>query len=253
MAQHIEGRVREHRVHGGGGRQNGFFRFGEKGEIEIMGWYVDDGLMATNSTASMERMIGDVKGSFDIQDLGDLTRLLSICIDKSRPRDYSYFSAFIPSEKCRRSWPLPASPGRNRGFARLPSAKVSRYPRLPLEEKFRKYGFPLLVFYLLDNLHFILIQLLFPLPPASAASNRSSPPPTAPNLPSFCSPARLPLQPLPSSIHCSHPRSTPPILILLLPSSPSSLSATSLASPSPSTLSCSFSFALPRVELVDKS
>ena len=30
-----------------------------------------------------------------------------------------------PSEKCRRSWPLPASPSRNRGFARLPSAKAS--------------------------------------------------------------------------------------------------------------------------------
>ena len=45
-----------------------YFRFRERGEIEIVGWYVDDGLIAANSTKSMENILKDIKGSFDIQD-----------------------------------------------------------------------------------------------------------------------------------------------------------------------------------------
>ena len=50
-----------------------YFRFREKGEIEIVGWYVDDGLIAVNLTKSMENILNDIKGSFDIQDLGEPT------------------------------------------------------------------------------------------------------------------------------------------------------------------------------------
>ena len=52
--------------------------------VEIAGWYVDDGLLATNSTKSMERMIKDIKGSFDIQDLGEPDCLLGIKITRNR-------------------------------------------------------------------------------------------------------------------------------------------------------------------------
>jgi Reverse transcriptase (RNA-dependent DNA polymerase) len=61
-----------------------FFRFREGRDVEIVGWYVDNGLMASNSTLSMDRMIQDVRGSFDIQDMGDPTRLLGIWIIRNR-------------------------------------------------------------------------------------------------------------------------------------------------------------------------
>jgi Reverse transcriptase (RNA-dependent DNA polymerase) len=61
-----------------------FFRFGEGREVEIVGWYVDDGLMVSNSTLSMDRMIQDARGSFDIQDMGDPTRLLGVHIIRNR-------------------------------------------------------------------------------------------------------------------------------------------------------------------------
>ena len=49
-----------------------------------MGWYVDDSLLATNSTKSIERMIKDIKGSFKIQDLGEPDCLLGIKIMQNR-------------------------------------------------------------------------------------------------------------------------------------------------------------------------
>jgi len=61
-----------------------FFRFTKGGGIEIVGWYVDDGLLASNSTKGMDSMLSDIRGSFDIQDLGNPTRLLGIKIDRSR-------------------------------------------------------------------------------------------------------------------------------------------------------------------------
>jgi Reverse transcriptase (RNA-dependent DNA polymerase) len=57
-----------------------FFRFGEGNSIELAGWYVDDGLLAADSLQSMEHMVHDIGGSFDIQDLGNLERLLGIRI-----------------------------------------------------------------------------------------------------------------------------------------------------------------------------
>ena len=48
-----------------------YFRYGQGGSIEIAGWYVDDGLLATNSAQAMDKMVNDIRGSFDIQDLGE--------------------------------------------------------------------------------------------------------------------------------------------------------------------------------------
>ena len=62
-----------------------YFWFGEGGSIEIAGCYVNDGLLATNSKDVMQRMTADIRGSFDIQDLGDPTQLLGIKITRSRP------------------------------------------------------------------------------------------------------------------------------------------------------------------------
>jgi hypothetical protein len=61
-----------------------YFKFGEGGNIQLSGWYVDDGLLAANSTESMDRMINDIRGSFDIQDLGEPDRLVGIRISRNR-------------------------------------------------------------------------------------------------------------------------------------------------------------------------
>ena len=54
-----------------------FFRF-QGNSIKIVGWYVNDGLLATNSSTSMKKMVEDIGGSFDFQDLGEPERLLCI-------------------------------------------------------------------------------------------------------------------------------------------------------------------------------
>ena len=61
-----------------------FFRFGSNKSVEIAGWYVDDGLLASNSVESMDRMIEEIGGTFDIQDLGEPDRLLGIKIYRDR-------------------------------------------------------------------------------------------------------------------------------------------------------------------------
>ena len=64
---------------------------------EIAGWYVNDGLLAADSTKSMERMVRDIRGSFDIQDLGELERFLGIKIRCDRDTSMIHLSwlAFI--------------------------------------------------------------------------------------------------------------------------------------------------------------
>ena len=57
-----------------------FFRFDSSGGIEIAGWYVDDGLLAADSSESMSRMVRDIEKVFQIQDLGEPNRLLGIKI-----------------------------------------------------------------------------------------------------------------------------------------------------------------------------
>ena len=49
-----------------------YFRFSANGSIKLSGWYVDDGLLAANSPQVMDRMITNIRGSFEIQDLGEL-------------------------------------------------------------------------------------------------------------------------------------------------------------------------------------
>ena len=61
-----------------------FFRSRKEGTIEMAGWYVDDGLLASNSKESMEHMVADIGGSFDIKDLGEPERLLGIKICRNR-------------------------------------------------------------------------------------------------------------------------------------------------------------------------
>ena len=61
-----------------------FFRTSSDGSTDIAGWYVDDGLLASHSTQTMEKMVKDIKGTFEIQDLGDPSRLLGVQIIRNR-------------------------------------------------------------------------------------------------------------------------------------------------------------------------
>jgi Reverse transcriptase (RNA-dependent DNA polymerase) len=57
-----------------------FFKFGDNADIDIAGWYVDDGLLALISNSTMDKMVTDIRGSFDIQALGEPTCLLGVQI-----------------------------------------------------------------------------------------------------------------------------------------------------------------------------
>ena len=50
-----------------------YVQLGNNGEVGVAGWYVDNGLLATNSIETMEKMVMDIKGHFDIEDLGEPT------------------------------------------------------------------------------------------------------------------------------------------------------------------------------------
>ena len=60
-----------------------FFKFRNNGSVQLVGWYVDDGLLATNSSETMDSMVTAIKGSFEIQDLGEPVRLLGIAINRN--------------------------------------------------------------------------------------------------------------------------------------------------------------------------
>ena len=60
-----------------------FFRF-HGNSIKIVGWYVDDRLLAADSSMTMKKMVDDIGGSFNIQDLGEPERLLGIRIKHNR-------------------------------------------------------------------------------------------------------------------------------------------------------------------------
>ena len=47
-----------------------FFCTANDGLLDITGWYVDDGLLAAHTAQAIEQMIHDIRGSFEIQDLG---------------------------------------------------------------------------------------------------------------------------------------------------------------------------------------
>ena len=69
-----------------------YFRRDGNGNFEIAGWYVDDGLLVSNSKESMDRMVEDIGSRFDIQDLGEPTRLLGIKIDRNRSQGTIHIS-----------------------------------------------------------------------------------------------------------------------------------------------------------------
>ena len=56
---------------------------GNNGEIGIAGWFVDNGLPAANSIEMMAKIVMDIKGSFNIEDLGEPTQLLGIKISRN--------------------------------------------------------------------------------------------------------------------------------------------------------------------------
>ena len=61
-----------------------FFRVDNNGLLDIAGWYVDDGLLAAHTAQAMEKMIHDIRGSFEIQDLGKPSWLLGVQIIRNR-------------------------------------------------------------------------------------------------------------------------------------------------------------------------
>ena len=69
-----------------------YIRLGNNGEIGISGWYVDNRLLAANSTETMEKMVMDIKGSFDIEDLGEPTWLLGIRIARNHELGTTHIS-----------------------------------------------------------------------------------------------------------------------------------------------------------------
>jgi hypothetical protein len=60
-----------------------YFQFGKNGEIEILGWYVDDELIAANALHLLDQITMDIEGSFDIQNLGEPSRLLGIKFERN--------------------------------------------------------------------------------------------------------------------------------------------------------------------------
>jgi Reverse transcriptase (RNA-dependent DNA polymerase) len=79
--------------------QTVYFQRHDNGDFKIAGWYVDDGLLAANSKQSMDRMVKDISNVFEIQDLGEPTRLLGIKIDRHQSNGTIHISqpSFIDS------------------------------------------------------------------------------------------------------------------------------------------------------------
>jgi Reverse transcriptase (RNA-dependent DNA polymerase) len=77
--------------------QTVYFHLNANGGLEIVGWYVDDGLLAADLKESMQRMVKDIGKWFKIQDMGEPTCLLGIKIDRNRTNGTIHISqpAFI--------------------------------------------------------------------------------------------------------------------------------------------------------------
>ena len=56
-----------------------YIQLGKNVEIGVVGWYVDNRLLVANSIKTMEKMVTDIKGSFNIEDLEEpnLTKQVS--------------------------------------------------------------------------------------------------------------------------------------------------------------------------------
>ena len=61
-----------------------YFRFRDNGSIKLAVWYIDDSLLADDSQESMDHMVNDIRGSFEISDLGEPSQLLGIWISRNR-------------------------------------------------------------------------------------------------------------------------------------------------------------------------
>ena len=57
-----------------------FFQTHNDGLLGIAGWYVDNGLLAAHTAQAMEKMIYNIRGSVEIQDLGEPSQLLGMQI-----------------------------------------------------------------------------------------------------------------------------------------------------------------------------
>ena len=60
-----------------------FFKFRNNGSIQLVGWYVNDRLLAANLSETMDSMVTAIKGSFEIQDVGEPIQLLGIAINRN--------------------------------------------------------------------------------------------------------------------------------------------------------------------------
>ena len=78
-----------------------FFRFMDD-KVEIIGWYIDNGLVANSCTRSMEHVVKDIGGSFDIQDLSEPDHPLGIKITGDRDLGTIHISqpSFINTIAC---------------------------------------------------------------------------------------------------------------------------------------------------------
>ena len=61
-----------------------FLEFVNNGSIQLVGWYIEDRLLATNLSETMDSMVTAIKGSFEIQDLGEPVQLLGIANKRNR-------------------------------------------------------------------------------------------------------------------------------------------------------------------------
>ena len=61
-----------------------FFKYNQNSIIVIVGWYVDNGLIAVDTKTTMEEVVKDICRTFTIQDLGEPIHLLGIKIDHNR-------------------------------------------------------------------------------------------------------------------------------------------------------------------------
>ena len=83
MASDTQRRIRKIGLKPGDADPTVYFHFGNNSSIQIAGWSVDDGLLALNTTTYVDEMINNIRGSFDIEDLGEPDQLLGIWITRN--------------------------------------------------------------------------------------------------------------------------------------------------------------------------
>jgi Reverse transcriptase (RNA-dependent DNA polymerase) len=88
-----------------------YFHTQKTGDIEIAGWYVNDGLLATKTAESMQKLVKEICSHFHIQDLGEPVRLLGIKIDRNRPNGTIHISQPMFIESIAKHFGI--SPGRS--------------------------------------------------------------------------------------------------------------------------------------------